>query len=65
MVCNTLTLDSLFVKFWKIEACDDKSLLTSEQSYCEDHFNETVHCNDAQSFVVTFPINDKLSSLGN
>lgn len=65
--CNfTQTLDTQLRKFWELEELprDDKTMRTTEELACEDHFVRTTTRNDEGRFIVSMPLKKSPDTLG-
>lgn len=59
-------LHSQISRFWKIEDLPDTkdSMLSFQEEWCENHFQNTTHRDQNNRFVISLPFNDKKSYLG-
>ncbi|XP_055613760.1 uncharacterized protein LOC129760181 [Uranotaenia lowii] len=54
-VSSTANLEDMIAKFWELESCNTNSILSVEESVCEQMFKETTIRNSEGKFVVTLP----------
>lgn len=64
MLCHTED-DEILRKFWEIEDIQQKSILTPEEQYCEDHFDKTHQRNECGRYIVKLPFKNNNLELGN
>ncbi|XP_055584771.1 uncharacterized protein LOC129737635 [Uranotaenia lowii] len=53
--CSNVELRETLTRFWELESCISKSLLSVEESACEEFYNETTFRDDDQRYVVSLP----------
>ncbi|XP_060518380.1 uncharacterized protein LOC132697105 [Cylas formicarius] len=58
------TLQTELTKFWELEEYPKTTFLSNEEIYCENHFKQNTTRNDDGRFVVTLPLKDSISKLG-
>ncbi|XP_054711310.1 uncharacterized protein LOC129220901 [Uloborus diversus] len=62
---QTDVLEENLQKFWKIESVEDEFIpLSDEEKKCENHFLETYHRENTGRFVVTMPLKEDPTVLG-
>ncbi|XP_030763137.1 uncharacterized protein LOC115887781 [Sitophilus oryzae] len=69
-ICNLSTsspssmLHEQLEKFWKLEECQISTFYSQEEKECEEHFLDTVYRDKSGKFVVSLPLKDNISLLG-
>lgn len=59
------SIDKILVKFWELEEVDNnKSILSSEEEYCETYFSDTTTRNKDGRFIVKIPFKNSVKELG-
>lgn len=61
---TTEKIHSQMKKFWEIEEIDEDNNLTSEEHLCEDHYANTIERNEEGRYIVSLPLKENLSELG-
>ncbi|XP_063993672.1 uncharacterized protein LOC135171214 [Diachasmimorpha longicaudata] len=61
---NTSSLDVDLTKFWEIEEADTTPSSTSDNSECEQHFQENVKRDNCGRYIVALPFNGKKALIG-
>ena len=61
-ISNKQLHDSL-TKFWQIEEIESKNILSKDEQYCEDYFNETTKRDKDGSFIVKYPFKTESGSI--
>ncbi|XP_055589224.1 uncharacterized protein LOC129741507 [Uranotaenia lowii] len=65
-VCSIVDLQDQLMKFWELETCRVKSVLSIEESLCEKIFRETTIRDTEGRFVVTLPKKESvIDQIGN
>ncbi|XP_012228825.2 uncharacterized protein [Linepithema humile] len=66
IVCNVITNQDLhedLTKFWEIEHCCNRPILTREEKLCEEHFMKAVCRNIDGRFIVKLPFKEDMIEL--
>ncbi|XP_055603757.1 uncharacterized protein LOC129751989 [Uranotaenia lowii] len=53
--CANVELREIVTRFWELESCFSKSLLSVEESACEEFYDETTYRDADQRYVVSLP----------
>lgn len=66
MSAQPLNAKKLLKKLWEVEEhpFNDERVLSVEEQFCENLFNETTTRDSAGKFIVRLPFNEKKSELG-
>lgn len=63
--CNlSSSLEERVTKFWEIEEIPAKTILTSEEEFCEEHYAQTIRRDVNGRFVVSLPLKADPATLG-
>lgn len=65
--CNfvqEVDINNQLKKFWELEECTKERALSNEELACEKHFDETTRRGQDGRFIVSIPLKEKLSKLG-
>lgn len=63
---STRAVEDKLERFWTIEQCEPKSkLLTKEEKFCEDLYQQTTKRDESGRYIVDLPFKDNIKQLGN